>query len=166
IVEYYEHGEIDPMLFIDYAGTYHNFLQKIDKEYNIEFTEKEIALLEFVSKIIVNGKRPHELVILDYIMSTHSFCKQDIQRKLYQNYNIEYTDKSVESAIHVLGGKFVNSPSDKKKFAELEILQPDDSGYYQRAMSYHQRLQHREFYSDMNDLIDLGLKRYSDIYLP
>lgn len=166
IVEFYEYGEIDPMLFINYAGTYHNFMKMVDKEYNIEFTQKENVLLEFVSVIIANGKRPQELLILDYIMNENRFSKKDIQNKLYQDYKIQYTDKSFESAIHVLNGKFVNSPSDKKKFSELEILQLDVNGYYQRVITYYQRLQHYEFYSQLNDLIKLGLKRYGDIYLP
>ncbi|BCN29881.1 DUF3427 domain-containing protein [Anaeromicropila herbilytica] len=166
LVEFYEYGEIDPMLFIDYSGTYHLFRKMVDKDYKIELAQNENTILEFVSGIIANGKRPHELVILDCIMNSNSFNQDDIKNKLSEDYSIAYTDEAFESAIHVLDGRFLNSPSDKKKFADLEILQEDVNGNYQRVKSYYQRLQHNEFYNQLKDLIQLGLKRYSDLYLP
>lgn len=166
ILEFYEYGEIDPLLFINYAGTYHHFLQMADKEYTVEFTKKERALLEFISEIIVNGKRPHELVILDYIMNKNYFLKKDIQNRIYKDYKIEYTEKTIESAIHVLEGKFVNSASDKKKFEGLEILETEGNNYYQRTLSYYENIQKIEYNNQISDLIKLGLKRYNDIYVP
>lgn len=146
IIEFYELGEIDPILFIDYANTYHHFLRMVDKEYNVELSKEECTIIEFVSSIIVNGKRPHELEMLDYIMHERCFCKQDIKNKLYQDYRIEYSDESLESAIQVLEGKFLNSPSDKKKFADLQILHMNGKSYYERVLAYHRRLQHQEFF--------------------
>ena len=42
IIEFYEHGEIDPMLFIEYSKeSYHKFLQMADKEYKVHFKKKQ-----------------------------------------------------------------------------------------------------------------------------
>lgn len=38
ILEFYEYGEIDPLLFIQYSGSYHKFLQMADKSYNQSFS--------------------------------------------------------------------------------------------------------------------------------
>ncbi len=52
------------MLFIKYAKTYDSFLRIVDKDYNIIFTDKEEQILAFVSALIIDGKRPHELLML------------------------------------------------------------------------------------------------------
>lgn len=166
LVEFYDYGELDPMIFINYAGSYPCFLQKVEKDYRLELTPKELTIIQFVSEIIVNGKRPHELLILNHIMNHSSFSKDEFYDRLYHDYKIECESVTLDSAIKVLKGTFLNSPSDKKKFDDLEILQRDNSGNYQRMLSYHKRLQNNDFYNQINDLITLGLKRFQDLYLP
>ena len=68
IIDFYKLGEIDPMLFINYAKTYDNFLRIVDKDYNVIFTEKEEQILAFISVLIIDGKRPHELIMLKMIL--------------------------------------------------------------------------------------------------
>lgn len=65
ITDFYQYGEIDPMLFIKQAKTYDNFVRKVDKEYEINFTIDESTILEFVSAYVVDGKRIHELLLLN-----------------------------------------------------------------------------------------------------
>lgn len=68
ILDFYQYGEIDPMLFIDYAKTYDKFLRKFDPEYKINFAESEEAVLEFVSSLLLNWKRPHELHMIQLLI--------------------------------------------------------------------------------------------------
>lgn len=56
VLDFYEYGEIDPMLFMNYAGTYHSFLQIADQDYQIQLTENENSTLEFISQNVVSGK--------------------------------------------------------------------------------------------------------------
>lgn len=49
-------GEGDPLLLIQYAGNYYNFLKMIDKEYSGEMTDREEACLEFVSQNPANER--------------------------------------------------------------------------------------------------------------
>ena len=79
---FYKLGEIEPMLFINYAKTYDNFLRMVDKDYKITFSLKEEQILAFISALIIDGKRPHELLMLkmmieDRIINEYSF-KNDI----------------------------------------------------------------------------------------
>lgn len=52
-----------------------------------------------------------------------------------------------------------------KKYAGMEILVKDDTGRYRRMQSFYQRLQNKNFSDQVAQLIELGLKRYEDIYL-
>lgn len=76
ILEFYEYGEIDPLLFIQYSGSYHKFLQMADKSYNQSFSAQDELMLEFVSQYLANGKRVHELLILQQIIRSGEFDKQ------------------------------------------------------------------------------------------
>lgn len=165
VLDFYEYGEIDPMLFIDYAGSYHQFLQLVDKEYSVYFSSDEMKIIEFISGLLVNGKRPHELIILQFLLGQNEFKKWEVQQTIKEAYREENSGKAVDSAINVLSGGFVNTQNEKKKYANLEIF-AEHGGSYTRMMSFYQRLQHQEFYHQIKDLIDLGLQRYQDIYLP
>lgn len=68
-MDFYEYGEIDPMLFIKYSKTYDRFVRMIDLDYTIVFSDKEEATLEFISSLLVNGKRPHELLMLKMLIN-------------------------------------------------------------------------------------------------
>lgn len=67
IIDFYEFGEVDPMLIIEKFGSYHKYLQYSEDEYDIKFTEAEEKTLEFVSLTIVNGKRTEELLIMEML---------------------------------------------------------------------------------------------------
>lgn len=64
ILDFHKLGEIEPMLFINYAKTYDNFLRMVDKDYKITFLPKEEQILAFISALMIDGKRPHELLML------------------------------------------------------------------------------------------------------
>lgn len=165
ILEFYDYSEIDPLLFIKYAGSYHGFLQRVDKEYIVELNEKELRVIEFISGNIVNGKRPHELIILKFLIGQGSVRRWEVEQAIKQAYKVEESSEALDSAINVLTGGFINTQSEKNKFSNLEILvQQGDS--YSRLMSFYQKVQQPFFYKQVKELIELGLRRYNDLYYP
>ncbi len=163
VIDFYELGEIDPMLFIDYSGSYHQFCQMVDKEYTMQLSEKETSIIGFVSNYLVNGKRPHELLVLKLLLERESFTEDEVMMLLEQWYHITNSAESVASAISVLKGEFINSPGDKKRYANMEIL-TSYADHYERMNAFYQRMQHFDFYNQLKDLIELGLRKYQDNY--
>ena len=84
IIDFYKLGEIDPMLFINYAKTYDNFQRAVDKDYTVVFTEKEEQILAFISSLIIDGKRPHELLMLKMMLDGKSVAIDSFAKK-YKN---------------------------------------------------------------------------------
>lgn len=164
IMDFYEYGEIDPLLFINYSGTYHSFLQMADKDYRIQFTEKETATLEFVSQNVANGKRVYELLMLRQLLIYGELRKKEVEDIIKKEYHSELSEKAYESAINVLSGGFMNTQSEKKKFADIDILKYDAGQAYTRLFSYYQGAKKLAFTQQMSDLINLGICRYRDIY--
>ena len=82
ILDFYEYGEIDPMLFIQYSRSYDQFVKTVDKDFNIMFGDREEAILEFISSL-VNGKRVHELLMLKCILNNEKMSP-DAYRELLE----------------------------------------------------------------------------------
>ena len=165
ILDFYEYGEVDPMLFINYAKTYDQFVRMVDTDYQITFSIEEEATLEFVSSILVNGKRPHELLMLKMLMEEQSVSSERFQ-EILENLGVKYRKEDYDSAILVLNKDFINTQSEKKKYANVMFF---DTEYVQqqqlkRAMTFYQKLNKTEFQKELEHLIEYGLKKYADSY--
>lgn len=165
ILDFYEYGEIDPMLFIEYAKTYNRFVAAIDNEYKKELTNDEMAMLEFVSGLLVNGKRPHELIMIEILAKNEVISKDNFAKRLNE-LGDQFDKITYESAINVLNKEFLNTPSEKKRYERVQFLSKDQryGKQLKRTISFYQRLTHIGFWEEMSDLIKYGLKRYHDLY--
>lgn len=165
ILDFYYYGEIDPMLFINYSRTYDQFLRMIDSDYTVTFNNGEQAMLEYVSSFLVNGKRPHELLMLKMLINEHNIDKQTYQVKL-EELNCSYCDEDYMSAINLLTKGFVNTQSEKKKYEGIDFFDQKEiqNNQLKRSLSFYIKLNQYYFKKELNDLIEYGLKRYEDIY--
>lgn len=165
ILDFYEYGEIDPMLFINYAKTYDQFIRMVDLDYQITFTVEEEATLEFVSSILANGKRPHELLMLKMLIKNQIVNPQKFQEVL-EGLGGKYRKKDYDSAVLVLNKDFINTQSEKKKYANVLFFDTEDVQHQQlkRAMTFYQKLNKTDFQKELENLIEYGLKKYVDCY--
>ena len=165
ILDFYEYGEIDPMLFVNYANTYDNFVRMVDKDYKVFFSEKEEAALEFISSIILSGKRPHELIILQMLLEQEKIDKNAFIAHLTQEGN-KYREADYVSAISVLSKDFLTQ-TEKSKYLAVEFFETEEQGkirFLKRVASFYQKIKQQPFKQELQNLISYGLKRYRDCY--
>lgn len=170
ILDFYKLGEIDPMLFIKYAKTYDGFLRIVDKDYDLVFTEKEERILAFISALVIDGKRPHELIMLK-MMANNMLIDEDNFANELKKIGEKYEAADYHSAKRMLQMEFV-SGSDANKFAGIELIAKDASDVMGknnremiiRAASFMDKLSHIEFRRELENLIEYGMLRYNDIY--
>lgn len=165
VLDFYEYGEIDPMLFINYAKTYDNFVRGIDSEYSISFTKEESAVLEFVSSLLVNGKRPHELIILKKLMEQDDI-KLDILKNEIERIAGDYNEHDFRSSVNVLNKSFINTQTEKAKYENIDFFDDEiaSRNQFKRAASFYFKLNKSNFYKELKNLIEYGLRKYSDCY--
>lgn len=165
ILDFYEYGEVDPMLFINYSKTYDRFIRMVDSDYTIIFNDKEEATLEFVSSLLVNGKRPHELLMLKMLVNGNTIDKLTFKEEL-ENVGCSYRNEDFQSSIRVLGKDFINTQSEKNKYQYIEFLDVNEikKSQYRRALSFYKRINQLDFQMELNNLIEYGLKRYKDLF--
>ncbi|ROR31610.1 superfamily II DNA or RNA helicase [Mobilisporobacter senegalensis] len=165
LMDFYNEGEVDPLLILSKYKTYQAFLEAMEgKGQKGKLSESEITTLEYLSRNISSGKRPHELEILQELISTETVSKEDVQKHISKKYDIYVNMESIDNAISVLEGKFVSKSDELEKYCHIDIVQQDVQGRLRRLSSFYERLKHAEFSRQLNDILLLGLRRYQDNY--
>lgn len=165
ILDFYEYGEIDPMLFIEKKRTYDNFVREVDSDYTTVFIPEDELMLDFVSNNLINGKRPHELLMLQLLMEQQTFTKDEFKSRLALLGEL-FRDADYDSAINVLTLQFINTPSDKTRYGALQIMDTDQ--FIKERMNLvgtmYQKMNQESFKEELSNLIQYGLRVYQDNY--
>lgn len=164
ILDFYEYGEIDPMLFIQYSKSYDQFVKSVDKDFTVSFSDKEEAILEFISSL-VNGKRIHELLMISSLLNNEKISLETY-KILLEEKGEKYRESDYVSALNVLGKVFVNAPAEKKRYNDIEFISTDDAknGMLRRAILFYSLFNNTRFVNEMKCLVRYGLRRYEDLF--
>lgn len=166
LIDFYREGEVDPLLILSQYKTYHNFLEAVETSYNAAgMTSEQKLCLEYLSKVISSGKRPHELVILKKILSEESAREKDIKEALKRDCNVGYVLRDVKGAVGVLQAHFVAKEDELEKYACARVLDWNEQGCFSRTKSLVRYMQNKQYNEQLNDLVELGINRYRDLYM-
>lgn len=116
LIDFYDNGEVDPLVIIREYKTYQAFLEAEEKElYTGKLSKEELTILEYLSKTVLLGARPYELEILKRFMkqevihienmksknADETSCKRwftSLFTKLYKSYIEEESEKKYENS--------------------------------------------------------------------
>jgi len=164
IIDFYVNGEVDPMLFVDYSNTYDQFVRLVDKNYTVKFSEDEEKMLEFVSKLIMNGKRIHELLMLKELLEEGVFSPGVIEEKL-TGIDELFREEDYVSAFNVINKEFINTASEKTKYETIELVDKNaQTRFVKRSSMLIRSIENIEFKIELSNLIQYGIMRNHDIY--
>ena len=171
--EFYQYGEVDPILFMEYCrGSYYTFVKKVSPDdLPASFDEKQERTLDYVSTQIANGKRLHELIMLKQLTQEGSTDRESFAKRL-KNAGLEMKEGDFESAKRVLDKSFLNTQGDRNRYIDVEVFENGeeaDSRRFARCASYLKMTgtsgeRDRAFLKALQDLIRYGFLRYSDMY--
>lgn len=165
LYDFYEQGEIDPLVIIREYKTYWQFMEAMEKgKYGSRLTEHEKLILEYLSKTILSGVRPSELYILQKLLTKETISMGELQQELKHQLQYTVTDQEMDESAKVLQGCFVSKDEEYQKYKTIEILQYDEKSGVRRFASYANCLLDNEFNAQVKDIINVGLARYRDKY--
>ena len=165
LMDFYENGEIDPLVIIREYKTYQDFLLAAEPDlYKGKISDLERLTLDYLSKTVLSGVRPYELEILNRLLTSDHISLDKLSEELKDAYLSSFDLASLENAIQVLEGRFVSKEEEYQKYKPISILNNPQDGFIRRMKSYADRLQHEEFYRQIHDIISVGLTRYHDKY--
>lgn len=124
--DFIEQNSLDPEVIIGYSDNYYNFLLKM-KEDIPTLNDYEQSVLTMVSKEFLNGKRIHEIILIESLLEDEYLPKADYIQKLrdFGTYVDEETIKSVETIFSLQF--FVQN--DIKKYGFKPVIEIDNGNY-------------------------------------
>lgn len=172
LIDYYNYDELDITFITDYMRkklpsnnkAYPVLVEKLDKDYISEYTPLEILYMEFITLKLVNGKRPHELEILDEIIKNNTIHIHQLDQKLKEKYNLQKNKKAIKNSIKILTITYYKH-EEKKKYSNVKLITYNRKD---KTIQIHKQftklLKNRKFKKQIQILITLGLKQYKGKY--
>ena len=151
---------IDPLIILNKFGSYHAFLSKYEKEYDVKFTSTQEAILKFVSQKLAQGKRLEDLLLLRRLLDDEIIERPEFCRYVATNYSRTPSDETMESVFNVLSGTF-------SAVEDMKLIAIED-GFYTLSPMLEIALVKQEFGRQLREVLDFGISRnragFSTIY--
>lgn len=164
LLDFDKYGEMDVFRIFDNKslGSYYKFLVKYEKKFKIRLNMNEEKMIEFISKKIANGKRIHELELLNILNNESDNLLEKLQKKINVKYGFYLDEQTKRSIVNVLTNNFA-SGSGKKTYKECIFIEENDNDY-RISKNFDEMLKNKDFKNMFNELIQFGISRYKQNY--
>ncbi len=164
LTDFDKYGEMDVLRIFDNGnlGSYYKFLVKYEKEYTIRLSEDEEKVIEFVSKKLANGKRIHELELLQRLLKYRNKAMERLNEILKSKYHKEMDKDCAENIVNIMTNEFP-AGSGKKTYSQCVFLEKAGEDY-DISEPFSEMLDNPDFYSILEELITFGISRYEKNY--
>ncbi|MET1015058.1 MAG: DUF3427 domain-containing protein, partial [Paenisporosarcina sp.] len=119
LLDFMENKSLDPVAIISEHENYYVFLKKIRQDVQM-INDYENKVLTMVSQELLNGKRKHELLLLESLIKAEKITEKDFIAILKIN-NCRTDIETIASAYRVLNLKFFTS-GNKKKYGDEPLI--------------------------------------------
>ena len=164
LMDFDKYGSIDPLRIFDNKslGSYHIFLKKHEKDYNVTLSPLEEKFLEFVSRKFASGKRPHELLAIQYLIDNGNNLFTHLSKTLKDEYDIQMHKQTKRNIINILTNEFVTGTG-KKTYEDCIFIKPDEDDYV-ISDRFATLLNNHDFKKELLEVVEFGLYRHKKEY--
>ena len=156
MMDFVNNGFIDPHLFIDYAGSYYEFLKKMDKEYT-DLAPNHRTSLQFISLEFSHGFRMHELLLLKLLIENNTVILEQFSNELTQR-KVAFKG-SVKQILKVLSKEYYRQ-EDQKKYGEISYVSYDETTKtFSKTENFTNMLQNTLYKAHLLDLLEYGINK-------
>lgn len=163
LLDFMQNNSLDPLIFADEFSSYYHFLSKI-KESVPSLSEQDQQYLTMLSSEVLNGKRRHEIVLLDMLMTQDHVTKQEYVERLRAE-NCRVGVDTLHSVMRVLSMEFFTDPT-RKKYGTTPVVELHEDESYSFHPVMKEALQQREYFRQLvADLIQTAFlknEQYDD----
>ncbi|KGR78966.1 DUF3427 domain-containing protein [Ureibacillus manganicus] len=142
-------NSLDPEVIIGYADNYYKFLLKMNEDIP-SLTDYEQSVITMVSKEFLNGKRIHEIILIESLLNNDSINKEDYIQNL-QDFGTYIDEDTITSVEKILSLQFFVQ-TDIKKYG-LKPIVKIVNGNYQFNEEIQESLRDSNFRGYIEDTI-------------
>lgn len=158
IMDFDKYQSIDILKIFEKSGSYYNFLRKYEKDYSVKLKEKEVLFIEFISKKLAAGKRPHELILIKLLIEHKKNIMSNLKSELKERYNVDFTSSTEKNLINILTNEFPTGTG-KKTYEQCIFIERENDEIV-ISKDFKDLLENNYFKSMVEELINFGLNRY------
>lgn len=164
LLDFETFGEIDINRIFENKslGSYYAFLVKCESDYKIRLSPKEAKIITFISQKIANGKRIHELVVLELLLANSKNLFSDLTKTLKNDYSIKVTTQLHTNLINIFTNSFLTGSS-KNTFSDCVLIEKKESDYTV-CDDFKNLLKNKDFFDMIKELIEFGKSEYNRKY--
>lgn len=150
------YGEMDAVCIFrnKSLGSYYMLLHKYEKAYTTKLSKEQAEVLNFISLKFGEGKRPHELELLDILLHEPHHVWQQLVERLQKGYQLQLSAQAKQNIINIMTGNFLTGSS-RNSFQHAVFLQADGQGDYEIAGPFQTMLYNEEFRHQVEELLSL-----------
>lgn len=146
LFDFVEHDSIDPLIFSEEYESYYNFLVKI-KEPVQQLTEQEMKYITILSKEVLNGKRKHEIFLLDLLFTKENIAYEEYIYRL-KKIGVSTDSEVIDSVKRTLDLSFFTEPT-RKKYGDMAVVQFTQEQYYKFHPMMAQSIQKNAYFNEL-----------------
>ena len=164
LLDFDRYGEMDVLRIFDNdnLGSYYKFLVKYEPDYKIRLSDSQEKIIKFISKKIANGKRIHEIELLDLMLKERNGLMGKLRSRLQTDYVIELRNNTYENIVNVMTNEFP-SGSGKASYNTCIFLEREGSDY-RSSDRFLKMLEDYHFYQMVQELVTFAKYRYERDY--
>lgn len=147
--EFIIHNSLDPEVIIHYADNYYNFLLKM-KENIPSLSNYEQSVITMISKEFINGKRVHEIILIEALLN-HDAISKDEYIQMLQDFGTFVDEETLISVETIFSLQFYVQ-NDIKKFGYNPIITMEND-VYQFNHEIQKSLRDSNFRNYIEDII-------------
>nr|WP_026022043.1 DEAD/DEAH box helicase [Kurthia massiliensis] len=149
LMDFIEHNSIAPTVILEKKATYDTFLEAVEKSYTA-LTGDAHQILLFVSQELMNGKRRHELILIDLLLAEPCVLKSQFLALLQQE-GLPTDAQTIASVENMLTLQFFVSQRFEKYRGGAVIEVEEDA--YVRTVAFDAALQQPQFVAHLQDVL-------------
>lgn len=162
LMEFKQFGSIDAMKIIDKCGSYYAFLKKYEKDYDVQLTEKEKTVIEYLSKKVCSYKRIHEIALLEELINNgKNNC--NLKEILNEEYGVLINETINTSVYRNLTNEFPKE-EERKKYSNCVLVEENETGCYSLTSSFKEMLENEVFLNMVKEILLFGKDRILENY--
>ena len=151
LYDFVSNHSIDPVVIVDKFSNYHQFLLKMKEEVT-GLSDYENKVLTMLSLEVLNGKRKHEIMLLDLLLNKEEVKYEEYLDHLKES-NCPVDDATIASVIHILDLSFFTQPY-KTKYGDNPVIILHEDKMFRFNDSINESLHKNNYFKDLvNDVV-------------
>lgn len=157
LTDFLANDSVDPTVIVDKFGSYYAFLTKMN-EISPVLNTYEQMVVKMVSKEFLNGKRKHELLLLDELIEKNSLSKVSYVERLAENH-CTIDERTLKALGRILDLSFFIQREQNQYGSQAIVELAEDDHYRFNKMIRTQLTDNPNFKQALEDVVAAGLLR-------